>query len=400
MLPSTERWLEHNSTETLLIALTDGELAWDEAAGDFFARREKNPLPPALTKRFANEPKWVDLRPYREGADKRDAKFTELAADFAASIRGMPKEDLLSQEVRQQRRSLMLAWSAAATLLVFAVAAATAGMLAYNAEQQAKQERDRALRALDRVDRTSMGVSINYFSSSAGTEPIFANKCYYYGDGGYLISLSDSYLDRYSRRGFSRNSLCMALVSGILFDPESGKRLATYLKSDPSVGPQSVEGDIADELPLEIPDCFGSGLPYSSCEMRYDLWTGKKLSDEQSAVYRDLGAAIERLMRTAISEGVVCELETTCNISTFLDDEPLIKGFLAAKGYSLFDLSDKIIGRLPAITDAMIQLSRVSFYDVSPAFPKGFGYAVGAYGEASGPETKAQDLLDRLKKPK
>ena len=45
------------------------------------------------------------------GADPRDAKFIEAGADFAAAIHGMPKEDLLSQEVRQQRRALSLAWS-------------------------------------------------------------------------------------------------------------------------------------------------------------------------------------------------------------------------------------------------------------------------------------------------
>jgi hypothetical protein len=89
-------WLENNSIDTLLIGLTDGELNWDDATGDFAASDDKGiPLPPALAKRFPSEPKWVDLRPYREGADraasKRDAKFTELAADFAAAIRGMPK---------------------------------------------------------------------------------------------------------------------------------------------------------------------------------------------------------------------------------------------------------------------------------------------------------------------
>src|SRR5271169_4882827 len=31
-------WLDRNSIEKLLIGLTDGELAWDDAAGDFFAR--------------------------------------------------------------------------------------------------------------------------------------------------------------------------------------------------------------------------------------------------------------------------------------------------------------------------------------------------------------------------
>src|SRR5882757_6805978 len=112
-------WLEHKSADTLLIAVTDGTLAWDNAINDF-ASSETTPLPPALKGRFASEPKWVDLTTYRDGADKRDARFTELAADFAAAIRGMPKEDLLSQEVKQQRRALTLAWSAAGSLLILA----------------------------------------------------------------------------------------------------------------------------------------------------------------------------------------------------------------------------------------------------------------------------------------
>ena len=110
-------WLDHKSADTLLIALTDSELAWDNTVGDFVLR-EDMPLPPVLTGRFASEPKWVDLRAYRDGADARDARFIEAGADFAAAIHGMPKEDLLSQEVRQQRRALTLAWSAAGTLAV------------------------------------------------------------------------------------------------------------------------------------------------------------------------------------------------------------------------------------------------------------------------------------------
>jgi tetratricopeptide (TPR) repeat protein len=141
-------WIEHNSIDTVLIALTHGELSWDEASGDF-APGANHPLPLALAKRFPHEPKWVDLRPYREGADKRDAKFTELAADFAAAIHGTPKEDLLSQEVRQQRAALTLAWSAAASLTVL-VALATwqwrtadsAKRAAQTAEQLAKGTAD------------------------------------------------------------------------------------------------------------------------------------------------------------------------------------------------------------------------------------------------------------------
>jgi hypothetical protein len=32
-------WLEHKSADTLLIAVTDGTLAWDSSAGDFAWRR-------------------------------------------------------------------------------------------------------------------------------------------------------------------------------------------------------------------------------------------------------------------------------------------------------------------------------------------------------------------------
>jgi tetratricopeptide (TPR) repeat protein len=145
-------WLDHKSIDTLLVALTDGELAWDNALGDF-AWRENMPLPPALTGRFATEPKWIDLRAYREGANPRDSRFIEHAADFAAAVHGMPKEDLLSQEVRQQRRALTLAWSAAGTLAVLIALAGwqwweaeAAKRVAQTAEQLAQEQRDRAER--------------------------------------------------------------------------------------------------------------------------------------------------------------------------------------------------------------------------------------------------------------
>jgi len=109
-------WLAHRGTETILIALTEGDLEWQPSAGDF-RWSATTPLPPALKQRFADEPRWIDLRPYRDGGSLRDAGFAELAADFAAALHGKPKEDLLSHELRQQRRALRLAWSAVAALV-------------------------------------------------------------------------------------------------------------------------------------------------------------------------------------------------------------------------------------------------------------------------------------------
>jgi tetratricopeptide (TPR) repeat protein len=138
-------WLDHNSIDTLLIGVTDGELAWDETTGDFVAR-ENMPLPPALAGRFVAEPKWIHLRAYRYGADKGDAKFTELAADFAAAISDTPKEDLLSQEVRQQRRALTLAWSAVVSLVLATGAAGWQWRAAVISERYAVSEAARAER--------------------------------------------------------------------------------------------------------------------------------------------------------------------------------------------------------------------------------------------------------------
>ena len=93
-------WLFHNTADTVLIVLTEGELDWDEAAGDFHWS-DATPLPRALENRFADEPRWIDLRPYRDDRVPKGVEFTGLAADFASAIRGIPKEDLLSEEVRQ-----------------------------------------------------------------------------------------------------------------------------------------------------------------------------------------------------------------------------------------------------------------------------------------------------------
>jgi tetratricopeptide (TPR) repeat protein len=143
-------WLEHNSMDTLLIGVTGGQLAWDETTGDF-ARGEQFPLPDALAGRFTSEPKWVDLREYRAGANSRNARFIELGADFAAAVRGMPKEDLLSQEVRQQRRALSLAWSAAGSLFVLA------GLAVWQ-WREAVVQKDRAELNLAQATETANGI--------------------------------------------------------------------------------------------------------------------------------------------------------------------------------------------------------------------------------------------------
>jgi len=140
-------WLDHNSPDTVLIALTAGELDWDQTVGDF-RWSEATPLPTILKGRFADEPRWIDLRPYRDANAPKDREFMGLAADFAAAIRGIPKEDLLSEEVRQQRRARTLAWTAATALFALLVAAGWEWNQARLQRNEAQLQRDIALSRL------------------------------------------------------------------------------------------------------------------------------------------------------------------------------------------------------------------------------------------------------------
>ena len=117
------------------------------------------PLPNALRNRFLTEPRWIDsaliAKPGRRGTE-----FIGLSADFAAAIR-TAKEDLLSQEVREQRRALRLAWSAVAALIVLMTAAAWQWQVAEGeralAEAQTREvqhQRNNVLAELAAVERS------------------------------------------------------------------------------------------------------------------------------------------------------------------------------------------------------------------------------------------------------
>lgn len=77
-------WLARKGVETVLIALTDGELVWDTRCGDF-GQSSAMPLPSALKGAFIDEPRWIDLRPYRAGASAKDARFADRAERISSA---------------------------------------------------------------------------------------------------------------------------------------------------------------------------------------------------------------------------------------------------------------------------------------------------------------------------
>ncbi len=139
-------WREGDpALQHLLIVWTDGELVWDEAAGDFDWSRT-TALPPELAGVFATEPLWVDLRWARAAAQLslKDPQFLQAVGDLAAPLHDRPKEDLLGEDVRQQRRALRLAGAAITALVVLLVAAAVAAVIAVGQRDVAERNADLA----------------------------------------------------------------------------------------------------------------------------------------------------------------------------------------------------------------------------------------------------------------
>jgi len=219
----------------------------------------------------------------------------------------------------------------------------------------------------DGQDLNRLGIELSGWGGASAF--LFPNNCYYYGDGGYDISLSPDFLARFKQRGFSRRSLCMAIQGGIIYDPETGKHMPSFISADMEAlkmaGQYPEPGIVSDELPLDVPQCFSRGLPYSDCEMKYDPISGEPLSAAIRKKYRQLGK----------------EIESTLSKAAFRKASGR-DGDDGAPGETI-----SVGGGQPSLSSN--ELSAATFYDYSDTFPKGFGYALYADG-AAGPDADVE----------
>jgi hypothetical protein len=147
-------WCAHKPSQRMLLVQTDGELDWDDAAGDF-DWTACTALPRRLAGVFAQEPLWLDLRwtKSQPRLDRRDPRFSDAVASIASPIRGIPKDDLIGEDIRQHRqlrRWRNAAMVALSVLLIGAIAAAETARrqrnFALEREAEAVAERTRAER--------------------------------------------------------------------------------------------------------------------------------------------------------------------------------------------------------------------------------------------------------------
>ncbi len=296
----------------------------------------------------------------------------------------------------------------------------------------------------DMADLQALGLSLDWpppmsdIQSGAAkplNPPKFANTCYWYAGPHtqYILSLSDEFLAGYTAKGFSRESLCMALVSEARFDPETGARLPTYVYRDDRVltahladlNPTKLteerrgwlmpgtfandadleaaitrvgNGDLSGltdeqasalipddhatvELPLKVPACFKNGAPLLDCNWKYGLKTGKKLSKQAPLRYREVGEALDIQINADIARGTGTRLYTHSHSSheTYL----LMDRFVTAIHNFADDPNDSAL--FLVVSEPLMEWAGpVAWYAASPALPRGYGYALYAYAEGFG----------------
>ena len=119
----TSFWLSNKPAENLLIALVDGEIRWDDEAGDF-DWEQTTALPPSLARQFSAEPLYMDFRSFEKnpGAIQNDL-YMDRIASVSARLRGVSKDEIYGEHLSQQRRTTRIATAAIALISVLLILA-------------------------------------------------------------------------------------------------------------------------------------------------------------------------------------------------------------------------------------------------------------------------------------
>jgi len=143
-----EWWLANRSTHAFLVALTNGEIFWDDQAHDIDWKRT-TALPSSLGGRFEEEPLYVDLRWARTETDfsLRNSRFRAAVLDLSATLQGRSKDTLDGEDVRQYRRTRKIAATAIAIIIALGLLATWEG---YEARRRAVAANEQAIAATSR----------------------------------------------------------------------------------------------------------------------------------------------------------------------------------------------------------------------------------------------------------
>jgi hypothetical protein len=97
-----ENWIAKRGVQSIILALTDGMIAWDSESSAFDVARS-SAVPPALRAAFSTEPLYVDLRRYAKGPQPEDRQLQQIAATIDGRAR-----DFGDAEISRHRRARLL----------------------------------------------------------------------------------------------------------------------------------------------------------------------------------------------------------------------------------------------------------------------------------------------------
>jgi WD40 repeat protein len=164
-------WKEHKDPSRILPVVTGGTWQWDTSSDDF-DWSASTAVPAALAGVFVSEPRHLDLSwaKAEDQLDLRNTRFRGNVAEIAAAVRGVPKDELEGEDVRQHRRTLRWAWGAALALaLLTLLSAGTAAAAVRNADEAQRNEAA-ALAAQDQADANATEAQQNADQAAANAE--------------------------------------------------------------------------------------------------------------------------------------------------------------------------------------------------------------------------------------
>lgn len=135
-------WREHRERAKFYIVLTDGEVKWDEAEGDFDWSRT-TALSHSISGWFDEEPGWLDVRQpagIQARRNQRNDRLRDAARTVAAPLYGLNKEQIDGVDEREYRRTQRTLKSGIATLVVLTILALAATGIAYSQYKEKDQQ--------------------------------------------------------------------------------------------------------------------------------------------------------------------------------------------------------------------------------------------------------------------
>jgi hypothetical protein len=200
----------------------------------------------------------------------------------------------------------------------------------------------------------------------------FPNKCY------GSTSLSDALVERFKLKGFTLQTLCLAVNSSwVAYHPETGEALKI-----------AALGEQGPSFLLNPPDCFKHGAPFLDCWVTYDMDAGIK--DPKVGQTRQRAQLVDAAVRRLIAAGQFrrdCQCEdlefndtsqkvtikkgASCHADTIpACPDPKIR---AESGRLLFEADGINFDGVP--TKGFTDYGR---FDISPNLFYGYAYMVGS----------------------